>query len=106
MLFDMTDDYGIILLHPDGTVRRWNPAAERMFGYSAAEIEGTPGHVIFADTERRAGVPDLELKTAAELGRAEDERWHRRKDGSCFWASGIMVGLRENGNLRGFAKIV
>ena len=31
---------------------------------------------------------------------AEDERWHLRKDGSRFWASRLMVALREDGVLR------
>jgi PAS domain-containing protein len=44
-------------------------------------------------------------KVLAE-GRAEDERWHIRKDGTRFWASGIMTPIRdEAGNVRGFVKI-
>ena len=40
-------------------------------------------------------------------GRAEDERWHVRKDGSRFWASGVVAPLRdEDGGLRGFAKVM
>jgi two-component sensor histidine kinase len=41
------------------------------------------------------------------MGRAEDERWHVRKDGSCFFASGVLTAIRdETGELRGFAKIM
>ena len=47
LFFETTADYGVILLDPDGIVRRWNGAAERLFGYKAAEIEGSPGHRIF-----------------------------------------------------------
>lgn len=101
-----TQDYGIILLDPDGRVRRWNPGAERLFGYEAQEVEGTPAHVIFVPPDRQAGVPEVELQTATEQGRAEDERWHLRKDGTRFWASGVMIALKDNGSVRGYAKVV
>ncbi|HEX8833755.1 MAG TPA: ATP-binding protein, partial [Abditibacteriaceae bacterium] len=48
-----------------------------------------------------------ELITAAREGRAMDERWHVRRDGSCFFALGVMTALRdESGELRGFAKVL
>jgi PAS domain S-box-containing protein len=106
LLAKNTQDYGIILLDPDGRVRSWNRAAERLFGYEAHEVEGTPAHVIFVPPDRLAGVPEVELQTARERGRAEDERWHLRKDGSRFWASGVMIALKENGTLHGYAKVV
>jgi PAS domain S-box-containing protein len=106
LFLSTTEDYGIILLDPDGRVQRWSRGAERMFGYSPHEVEGTLAHAIFVQPDRQAGVPDVELQVASEQGRAEDERWHLRKDGTRFWASGVMVALRENGRLRGFAKVV
>ncbi|HEX6104295.1 MAG TPA: ATP-binding protein [Gemmatimonadales bacterium] len=106
LFFETTEDYGIILLDADGMVRRWNPAAERLFGFQARDMEGTHGREIFVEPDRRAGVPEVELRTAAALGRAEDERWHLRRDGSRFWAFGIMVALRRQGDLIGFAKVV
>jgi len=106
LFLSSTEDYGIILLDPQGRVERWSRGAERLFGYSADEIVGTPGHVIFVPPDRKAGVPEVELQQAAVGGRAEDERWHVRKDGSRFWASGVMIALKENGDLRGFAKVV
>jgi signal transduction histidine kinase len=69
-------------------------------------VKGTLAHEIFVPPDRKAGVPEVELQTAAEQGRAEDERWHLRKDGTRFWASGVMIALRENGKLRGYAKVV
>jgi PAS domain S-box-containing protein len=47
------------------------------------------------------------MKFASETGRAQDSRWHLRKDGTRFWANGVMIGLRDrSGTLRGLAKIV
>src|SRR5918993_1543106 len=94
LFLSTTEDYGIILLEPDGRVRQWSRGAERLFGFQPHEVEGTLAHEIFVPPDRQAGVPEVELQVAKEQGRAEDERWHMRKDGSRFWASGVMVSLR------------
>ena len=39
--------------------------------------------------------------------RAQDERWHLRKDGSPFWATGHMMALQgDEGQHVGFLKIL
>jgi PAS domain S-box-containing protein len=101
-----TEDYAIILLDPDGRVQRWSRGAEKLFGFTAQDLEGTLAHEIFVPPDRQAGVPEVELQVASEQGRAEDERWHLRKDGSRFWASGVMISLREDGRIVGYAKVV
>ena len=106
LFLSTTEDYGVIFLDPDGRIRRWSNGAEKLFGYKANEVEGTPAHEIFVPPDRHAGVPEVELQTAREQGRAEDERWHLRKDGSRFWASGVMIALRKDGKLHGYAKVV
>jgi PAS domain S-box-containing protein len=53
------------------------------------------------------GIPEREARFATDTGRAEDSRWHLRKDGSRFWANGVMVGLRDDaGQVVGLAKII
>jgi signal transduction histidine kinase len=46
-----------------------------------------------------------ELAEALESGRAADERWHVRKDGSRFFASGVVRPVLRGGVLRGFVKV-
>ncbi len=106
LFLSSNEDYGIILLDPQGRVSRWSRGAERLFEYHAHEVEGSFAHKIFVPPDREAGVPEVELHMAREQGRSEDERWHVRKDGSRFWASGVMIALRQNGDLRGYAKVV
>ncbi len=101
-----TEDYAIILFDPDGRVQRWSRGAEKLFGFTAQDLEGTLAHEIFVPPDRQAGVPEVELQVAREQGRAEDERWHLRKDGTRFWASGVMISLREDGRIVGYAKVV
>ncbi|HEY9872668.1 MAG TPA: ATP-binding protein, partial [Candidatus Obscuribacterales bacterium] len=81
--------------------------AERILGSQEAEILGQCSSIIFTPEDIEQGADKGELQKAAAEGRAEDERWHVRKDGSRFWGSGIVTPLRdEMGNLWGFAKIM
>jgi signal transduction histidine kinase len=61
----------------------------------------------FTAEDRSNGMLDLEMGRALTNGRSQDERWHLRKDGSPFWASGLLMGLNdENGKHLGFLKIL
>ena len=43
------------------------------------------------------------MRVALESGRANDERWHVRKDGTALWASGALsIARDEAGQLQGF----
>ena len=104
LLIDSAIDYAIVTISPDGRIDSWNPGAERMFGYSAVEAIGLDAAILFTPEDRAAGVPEQELGQAARSGRAEDERWHLRKNGERFYCSGVTTRL-GHGALRGFAKI-
>jgi PAS domain S-box-containing protein len=105
-LVEAAKDYAIFMVDADGYVTTWNEGAQRVFGYEEREIVGEDGTILFTPEDRRSGAPEQELKTAQTEGRAEDERWHVRKDGSRFWASGFVRPTRdEEGNLLGFSKV-
>ena len=100
-------DFAIFLMDPDGHILVWNKGAEAIIGYTEAEALGEHSALIFTPEDVEAGEPQKELATAQRDGRAEDERWHVRKDGSRFWASGVLMALTdESGHLRGFCKIL
>lgn len=107
MLLENVKDYAIFLLDTHACVIRWSVGAENIFGYQEAEILGRSGSIIFTPEDIRASADKEELNTAVTQGQAEDERWHVRKDGTLFWATGIMTALRDQtGQLQGFAKIM
>ncbi|MCL1474229.1 response regulator [Argonema antarcticum] len=107
MLLENVEDYAIFFLDTDGRITRWSIGAERILGYREAEILGQPISIIFTPEDVDGGTDKQELSKAVKEGRAEDERWHLRKGGSRFWASGIVTPLRDaTGQLRGFAKIM
>ncbi|HEY8441581.1 MAG TPA: PAS domain S-box protein [Xanthobacteraceae bacterium] len=98
-------DYAIFMLDPEGHVVSWNPGAERIKGYAAAEIIGEHFSRFYTDEDRTAGVPKAALAQAAETGRFTAEAWRVRKDGSRFWAMVVIDPIRQDGKLVGFAKI-
>jgi len=107
LLLENVLDYAIIILDPQGYIVRWSAGAERIFGYQEAEILGKPNSILFIPEDLALSQEVQELQTAIIEGRAEDERWHLRKDGSRFWGSGIATPLRdEMGQLKGFSKIL
>jgi PAS domain S-box-containing protein len=107
LVVECATDYAIFALDPAGRVTLWSTGAERMLGYTEDEMLGRDAAVIFTPEDIAAGAADLEMRTALITGRAENERWHVRKDRSRFWASGLLHTLRhEQGEPIGFVKIM
>jgi two-component system CheB/CheR fusion protein len=104
LLIDSAIDYAIFTMTDEGRIDSWNSGAERMFGYSAEEILGQYFALLFTPEDRDANVPDQELTQARSAGRASDERFHVRRNGTRFYCSGVTTLL--GGRLAlGFAKI-
>jgi PAS domain S-box-containing protein len=89
-------EHSIIAATPEGTIREFNPAAERLLGYPAAEVVGRVTPAIFhdvAEVQARARVLSDELGFVVEpgfeafvaktrLGRPDHHEWtYIRKDG-------------------------
>ena len=106
LLVESVKDYAIIMLDPAGIVASWNPGAERSKGYLADEIIGKHFSTFYPSEALARGLPEMELKVAAEVGRFEDEGWRVRKGGERFWANVVISALRDkDGKLLGFSKV-
>src|SRR5262245_45894692 len=107
LLVESVKDYAIFVMNAEGNIVRWNAGAERMLRYKDGDILGQPFARIFTAKDAEDRQPEHELRTAAEKGRSDNERWHVRKDGTEFWASGVVTPLwDEAGQLRGFVKVM
>lgn len=105
-LVDGIKDYAIFMIDPEGRILSWNRGAERIKGYKAEEILHKSIECFYTPEDRAGGKVASLLQMAAREGRAMDQGWRVRKDGSRFWAEVVITALkRENGKLRGFAKI-
>jgi PAS domain S-box-containing protein len=92
-LVENVKDFAIFASDLHGRIVSWNIGAEKLFGYAAAEAIGMDIRFLFTTEDREADVPGREMLTAVSDGVAEDERWHLRKDGSRFFASGLQTPL-------------
>jgi PAS domain S-box-containing protein len=107
LILESTTGYGILTIDLAGRITLWNPGAERLLGWREEEVLGKPADIFFTPEERARNVPALEMRRAAETGRAADDREHVRKDGSRFFASGLMMPLRNGGGrLLGYLKVL
>ena len=105
LIIENAREYAIFSMDLDRYVTSWNIGAERLLGYRGREILGRTGDTIFAPEDRAAGVPEQEALSAIREGRALDERWHIRKDGSRFWGSGVMMPMHDADRTVGLIKI-
>jgi PAS domain S-box-containing protein len=108
LTMESVKDYAILTLDTEGRIQSWNAGAERAFGYTEDEVIGQHTAIIFTPEDRQRGVPDKEMKTAREQGRAADERWHVRRDGSRVYVSGVQTPLRDgdgDGEVTGYVKV-
>jgi PAS domain S-box-containing protein len=106
LLVDAVTDYAIFMLDTAGNVVSWNPGAERIKGYSSAEILGQHFARFYTKDDRQKGLPRTALATAERTGKYEAEGWRCRKDGTTFMASVVINAIRDaSGRLLGFAKI-
>jgi PAS domain S-box-containing protein len=106
LLIEAVTDYAIYMVDTDGVVVTWNPGAQRLKGYTPAEIIGQPYSRFFSAEDRARGVPQHVLAQARIHGRYESESWRIRKDGTRFLALAVIQAVRDGaGRLIGFAKI-
>ena len=107
LLIESVTDYAIFMLEPTGKVVTWNAGAQRIKGYSAAEVIGKHFSMFYTEEDRLRRHPDEALQRAARHGRDDEEVWLTRKDGSRFWASVVITAVHDPimGKLRGFSKV-
>jgi PAS domain S-box-containing protein len=107
LLLESLPRQAVVIFDTEGRVTRWNPGAQRMFGWGEPEIVGQPAAVLFTPEDRAAGIPELEMRTATENGYSNDDRWHMRKDGSRLHVTGSMNPVcSAQGEPRGFIKLM
>lgn len=99
-------DYAIILLDREGNIQNWNIGAEKIKGYTAAEILGKSFQIFYTEEDRLKKLPQQLLTEARCNGRALHEGWRVKKDGSKFWGSIVITALHgDDGEIIGYSKV-
>ena len=104
LMVEAVRDYAIYMLDPEGRIVTWNPGAQRLKGYSEAEVLGRHYSLFFTEDAIQAGKPERELERAKVDGRFEEEGWRVRKIGPQFWANVVLTPIYEHGVLRGYVS--
>src|SRR5664280_2207055 len=78
----------------DGKITSWNPAAERLYGYSSEEVIGKPA-ALLAPKDRAGEVQAIREKVKAGQHVKEFETMRVRKDGTVFPISLTVSRLRD-----------
>jgi PAS domain S-box-containing protein len=106
-IIDSAVDLAIIATDQSGRITDWNKGAERILGWSAAEMRNQLVERFFTPEDRLDDRIGAAMRDALDNGCARDERWHLNKEGWCFWARDETVPLRDDdGAHLGFLKIL
>ena len=106
-IVESATEFAIFTTDLAGRVDSWNSGAQRILGYDEHEILGQDCRLVFTPEDNAMDQPDREMHSALTRGSGSDERWHLRKGGERFWASGLMMPLRDDaGTVRGYLKIL
>lgn len=106
-LLEAVPDQAIFALDRLGRIAGWHPGMRHITGHDAADVLGRDFGLFFTDADIEAGAPAAALADAAHHGVLSHEGWRRRKDGSRFWASTVLVALRDaNGDVAGYTQVM
>ncbi|MDB5281607.1 MAG: cph1 [Bacteroidota bacterium] len=106
LMVEEVQDYAILYLNRKGIVENWNTGAEKIKGYKASEIIGKSFSNFYTQSDREDNLPQKLLQRAADTGRAVQEGWRVRKDGTLFWASVVITAVHNDKNdVIGFSKV-
>ena len=107
-IIERTDRRGVdaVGFEAKGSTLETVPATMKLEGSSGTSRKRPSDARSASSSHRRTvaiGLPEAEIRVALELGRAEEEGWRQRKDGTTVYCSGVTTRL-QTGAGRGFAK--
>lgn len=105
-LLHQAQGHGVIFADAEGFITGWSQGAVHITALQPDDVIGRPFSSLFTPEDRDGGIPEHELNAARVMGCSQDERWHPRRDGSRFWASGLTYARHDDaGRLIGYIKI-
>jgi PAS domain S-box-containing protein len=107
LMADVITDYAVCQLDANGAVRNWNVGAERLLGYSAAEIVGQSYSRFFTKEDILARHPERLMDQARFSGRAGQEAWRIRKGGVRLHCRSSIIPLKnQQGAETGYLLVI
>lgn len=107
LIINNLQDYAIFTMDKDLHISSWTVGSAKIFGYESKEVIGKNCEIIFTEEDRKNGITQMKIETALKEGKVADSRWHVHKNGTLFWAYGVIFPLKgKDGELLGFIKIL
>ncbi len=106
-ILEMAAD-AIIIVSPGDRILSYNKGAERMFGWTSAEVAGQPFAMLLPEDELARGEIDWMRRTTLEQGSLRDFETRRKtKDGRTIDVSVTRTAVYDDtGNLIGYSAIL
>ncbi|HXB40330.1 MAG TPA: PAS domain S-box protein [Bacteroidia bacterium] len=105
-MVEEVEDYAILLLDKNGFIQNWNKGVKKIKGYDIDEILGKNFNMFYPSEARESKLPEKLLEKAVRKGKAIEEGWRIKKDGTFFWAYVVLTALHdEKNNVIGFSKV-
>jgi PAS domain S-box-containing protein len=98
--------FAIFAHDPNGRILSWNRGVGEVLGFVEDQFVDQNVSIIFTREDIENGVVDDQMREAADVGKARDRKWHVRRDGSRFWANGLLMPLWSDGELTGYVRII
>ena len=106
-VIDSLQDYSLFTLDKELKINSWNAGATKIFQYETEEVIGKNFDIIFTEEDKKKEVPKTETEKALKEGKSTDNQWHICKDGSKFFAYGLVYPLMgKDGEMLGYVKIL
>ena len=108
LMVDAIQDHCIYFVDEIGAVTEWTESAQRLHGFTRAQMVGKPYlRLLAVDNAGEDEVdPAQAMRLAVAHGQWETRGWRLRDDGSRFWAHTVLTALRnESGELQGISCI-
>lgn len=106
LMVEEVQDYAILYLNDEGIIENWNMGAEKIKGYKSEEIVGKSFSIFYTEEDRKNNLPQKLLQIARKKGKALQEGWRVRKDGTFFWTSVVITAIHNKKNeVIGFSKV-
>lgn len=108
LMVDAIQDHCIYFVDETGAVTEWTESAQRLHGFTRAQMVGKPYlRLLAVDNAGEDEVdPAQAMRLAVAHGQWETRGWRLRDDGSRFWAHTVLTSLRnESGELQGISCI-
>jgi PAS domain S-box-containing protein len=105
LFIDGAKEYALYTVDRAGRVTSWNSGAERLFGFTEAEIMGQSSWSLLVPGILDREAVEQAMAEADQLGSVEFEGWRIRKDGTGFYGAGVLAAMGEGG-AREYGRLV